>query len=343
VKANKGQIERALDAPSPDIRLYLLHGPDESGSRALADRLERAMGPDAERIELDSATLKGDPARLADEAASISLFGGARHIRLSLGNPEDAFAAVQALIEAPSAGNPAVAIAGAIRSTSALLKYALAEPSILVFASYAPEGRDADQLAAALARDAGLRLASPDIAKRLATAAAGDRAILQREIDKFALYLDAAPDRPAELDHAAIDALGADADEGDMGRLVDAVMGGHPGQVGGELARLASVGIEGIPLVRAVLKRAHLLAQLRSEVEQGNSIDTVMAGAGKAVFWKEKPAVQRQIGLWSSTRIATALTRLLDAERAAKASGTVGAVAVESELVAISRAAARAR
>ncbi|HEY0598061.1 DNA polymerase III subunit delta, partial [Sphingopyxis sp.] len=304
MKANKGQIERALDAPGADVRLYLLHGPDEAGSRALADRLERAMGPDAERIELDSAVLKGDPARLADEAASISLFGGARHIRLTLANPDDALAAIQALVEAPQTGNPVVAIAGTLRATGAVLKYALEQPSILVFASYAPEGQDADRLAGALAREAGLRIASNDVARRLAAAAAGDRAILQREIEKFALYLDAAPDRPAELDHAVIDALGADADEGDMGRLVDAVMGGNPGQVGGELARLAAVGIEGIPLIRAVLKRALLLAQLRGDVEQGSSVDAVMAsGAGKAVFWKEKATVQRQIGLWRSDRL----------------------------------------
>src|SRR3546814_7543996 len=83
-----GQIERALDAPSADIRLFLLHGPDDAGSQALTKRLERAMGPDAERIDLDGAALKIDPARLADEAASISLFGGARWIRVTLAGDE---------------------------------------------------------------------------------------------------------------------------------------------------------------------------------------------------------------------------------------------------------------
>lgn len=259
MKANKGQIERALDAPSTDIRLFLLHGPDEAGSRALAERLDRSMGPDAERIDLNSAALKGDPARLSDEAASISLFGGARHIRLTIANADDTIPAVDALLSAAVAGNPVVAIAGTLKGTSALLKRALADPAILAFASYAPEGQDADRLAQAMARDAGLRLASNDVAKRLAAAANNDRAVLAREIEKLATYLDAAPDRPAELDHAALDALSADADEGDMSRLVDAVMGGDPGAAAAELARLGSVGMEGIPLIRAVLKRAQLL------------------------------------------------------------------------------------
>ena len=50
MKANVNQIRAGIDSPSSDIRLFLLHGPDESGSRALADRLERAMGPDADKV-----------------------------------------------------------------------------------------------------------------------------------------------------------------------------------------------------------------------------------------------------------------------------------------------------
>ena len=75
MKANEAQAKAALDRPSPDIRLYLLHGPDEAGAAALAQRLAKALGPAAERVDLDAATLKSDPARLADEAASASLFG----------------------------------------------------------------------------------------------------------------------------------------------------------------------------------------------------------------------------------------------------------------------------
>ena len=82
VKANANQIRAAIDAASPDIRLYLLHGPDESGAQEIAARLARTMGPDAERVDLEPAMLKSNPGRLADEAASMSLFGSARHIRI---------------------------------------------------------------------------------------------------------------------------------------------------------------------------------------------------------------------------------------------------------------------
>jgi DNA polymerase III subunit delta len=84
VKANRGQVEKAFDAQGSSVRATLLYGPDEAGSRALLQRLVRAMGPGAEKIDLDGATLKADPARLSDEAASLSLFGDKRYIVASL-------------------------------------------------------------------------------------------------------------------------------------------------------------------------------------------------------------------------------------------------------------------
>ena len=79
MKASKAQIEAALAAPG-ETRFFLLHGPDDSGSRALVKALAEAMGPAAERIDLAGSELKADPARLADEAAAISMFGDARWI-----------------------------------------------------------------------------------------------------------------------------------------------------------------------------------------------------------------------------------------------------------------------
>ena len=341
MKAQRGQIERALDAPQADCRLFLLHGPDESSSRDLAQRLARAMGADAERIDLGGAALKADSARLADEAASISLFGGARHIRIDPAGDE-ILEAVEALLEAPSAGNPVVAIAGALRKESKLLKLALASPMVLAFASYVPEGGDADRLAMTMAREHGLRMTT-DLARRLAAATAGDRALLAREMDKLALYADASPEQPREIDHAALDALGAATDEGDLARLVDAVLSGRAEAADAELASLAGEGVEGVPVIRALLRRLLLLAQLRAETARGESIDAVMASSGKSLFWKEKPEVAKQLARWSPDKIETAIARLGEAERLLKSSGALGAIAVEEELLAIGRAAARMR
>lgn len=341
MKANKGQIERALDAPPPDIRLYLLHGPDEAGSQALMKRLERAMGPDAERIDLDGPALKADPARLADEAASISLFGGARWIRLTLSN-DDALPAIEGLLQAEQAGNPVVVMGSALKSSAKILKLALDHKAVMACASYAPEGRDAEQLAAAIARDLGLRLPA-DMARRIADLTGNDRTLMANEIEKLCLYLDAAPDRPAEATHEAIDALAAEAAAEDIGALVNAVLGGDPPKLIHELQILAQLGASEGSMLWALLRRAHLLAAIRMEFDKKGSLDDAMASAGKAVFWKDKAAVQRQVRLWTAEGIARVIHRLGTAERLSRSSRNAGPVLVEHELLTIARQAARGR
>lgn len=335
MKAKRGQIARALSAPTEDIRFYLLYGPDRSGSEALAATLAKAMGDDAERIDLAESDLKSNPAKLADEAAAISLFGGSRFIRIDPAGDE-IFAAVEALLQAATAGNPVVAIAGALRATNKLVKLAFASDTAMACASYAPEGRDADQLVNEMAQDAGLQIA-PDVARRLARGCHGDRAILASELTKLALYLDAAPDRPHRVDHDSLNALAANADEGDLSRLANVVLSGDLVTLDRELTQLASKGLAGIPLLRAVLQRLMLLARLRADVEKGNSAQSVIAKAGRAIFWKDKAIITDQVERWHSDALVIAINRAGSAERALKSSGGPGPVAVDEELFAIAR------
>lgn len=338
MKASKTQIDKALKAPG-ETRFFLLHGPDESGSRALAKALGEAMGAQAERVDLSGAALKDDPARLADEAASISMFGDRRWILVEPAGDEIG-PALEALLEAPAAGNPVAVVAGALRPASKLLKLALAAPNALAFASYVPDAGDAGRLVLEMARVEGL-IFRPDVAHRIAESCGGNRALIGQELAKFALYAEASPEAPKVVDHDVIDALGAGSDEGDLSRLVDSAAGGDPAALEAELVRLRAEGQEGITLIRAMLRRIGLLARLRAEVEQGNSVSAVMASSGKSLFWKEKDAVGAQLARWRGDLLAKAMSRLLEAERQVKAPGGVGPLAADEELLAICRQAAR--
>jgi DNA polymerase-3 subunit delta len=340
VKATRPQLEKALKSPAA-TRLFLLHGPDEAGSRALARRVGAALGADADRVSLTGAELKADPARLTDEAASLSMFGGARWVLVTPVGDE-ALDAASALLGAPAAGNPVVLLAGALKPASKLLKLALAAPDALVFASYPPDARDFARLASELARARGLSL-QPDDAHRMVEAAGGNRAVLESELDKLALYLDAGPGRSVTVDRDVMTAIGASMEDGDAGQLVDHVFGGNTPGAAAELGRLASEGAEGIVLIRAALRRGLLLARLRAEVEQGRSPGEVIATQGKSLFWKEKDAVERQLGRWNGGLLARCLSRLQAAERDVKKSAGIGPLAAEAELLAIARQAARLR
>jgi len=339
VKANFNQIRAALDQPSPDVRLYLLHGPDESGAAELAQRLARSVGTGAERVDLEPATLRSDPARLADEAASISLFGGARYVRVA-GAGEECTAAFEALLEMETAGNPVVAIAPAVKSTGKLVKLAQASPRAMAFACYVPDGADADRLAATIAREHGLRTTG-DTARRLASASGGDRAVMTREIEKLALYLDAAPDRPAEIDDAALDAVGADVAEAEMSRAIEAAVDGRIADVGPELARLDEAGVSPIPVLRGLVRRLMALAEMRAELEAGSSVNEVIER--NRVFFREKAATTRALRTWSPAQLSAAIDRIRQAERGMMGSATAGEVLAAHAFVTVARIAARGR
>lgn len=342
MKANANEIARALDGGADGkVRFFLLYGADEAGSAALARRLERAMGADAERIDLDAATLKADPARLRDEAASLSLFGGKRWIRIQPAGDEIA-EAVAGLLAADTAGNPVVALAGALRPTSTLVKLTTEHKLALASPSYVPDARDAAQIADTLAKEAGLRLPR-DVARLLAAACGNDRSVMAQEIEKLALYLDAAPDRPTEATMEAFEAVGAASNEGEISKLVDAVMGGQPARVASELARLEQSGIIGIPLLRALFRRVLLLAALRREIDAGLSPAAAVEARGKAIFFKEKPAITDQAGRWTSAQLANLADKLLASERALKTARTAGDILAEADMVTIARFAARRR
>ena len=339
MKAQRGSIQRAVSDPDRSIRFYLFHGPDDSGSRALAARLLTALG--AEKLAVSGAAVKVDPALLAAEAGAISLFGGARLVWVEPAGDE-IVEGVEALLGVDAVESPVVAIAGALRRTNALLKLAEASPAALAHASYAPEGRDAESMVVAAGRAEGLRV-EPAVAARLAAACNANQAILAHELAKFALFLGASPERPRELTHDVIDQLGADSGEGDMMRLGDLALAGHAHALFDELDRVALSSNEAVPAVRALQRRLLQLAGLRAQVEQGKSVDAVMTSMGKALFWKDKGLMQQFLSGWSAERLAAMLERTSALEKAILFSDEPPVAALEEELVTIARAAQRRR
>ena len=340
MKAVKASLTRSLQQPDPAVRFYLFYGPDESGSRALALQLLRGLG-DAEKFIVLGQSVKSDPAALADEAGAMALFGGKRAIWIEPAGDEIA-EGVAALLDAPASESAVVALAGPLRKTSTLLKLAEGHQAALSHCSYVPEGRDMERVVAELAREAGLRV-MPDLAQRLASAANNNQAIAARELEKFALFLSASPANPRDLDHETVDLLGADSAESDLMRLGDLALAGRMDELLEELSRLPHGGGEAVPILRALQRRLLMLAPLRARIERGERIDGVMTSMGKALFWKDKPLIQRLLSSWSADRLAEAVSRVATLERQIMLTPASDEAALGETLVTIARAAGRGR
>jgi DNA polymerase-3 subunit delta len=126
-------------------------------------------------------------------------------------------------------------------------------------------------------------------------------------------------------------------------RIGDLALAGRMDELLDDLARLPRGGAEAIPMLRALQRRLLMLAPLRARVEQGERIDAVMTSLGKALFWKDKPLVQRLLTTWSAARIAQAAARVAELEKQVLLSPISDEAALGQTLVTIARAAARAK
>jgi DNA polymerase-3 subunit delta len=333
MKGQKSSIGRLVDQPGDKVRFYLFLGPDEAQSRALAARLLVGLG--AAKFVVSANAVKDNPGLLADEAASLSLFGDRRLIWVEPAGNEIA-EAVELLLAAESVESAVVAIAGALPKSSALLKLAEAAPAALAFTAYAPEGEDAARLVADLGRRVGLKI-GPPVAARLADNCGNDQAIVAQELEKLALYVGASPHSPRELDHEAIDAVGADDGEGDFLGLADLALQGEVSALAEAVARLPAGGTEAIPAIRSLQRRLLFLAPARARVERGERADAVMASFGKTLFWKDKGAVGRMLKAWTADELARVAERAGRLERELLFGDAPEREALGEELMAIAR------
>ncbi|WP_432768533.1 MAG: DNA polymerase III subunit delta [Sphingopyxis sp.] len=327
----------------PAVRLFLLTGPDEATMAAVAGHLIALAGKDAERLDLTGSLLSHDPSLLAVEAASMSLFSPARVIRLELaGSGDDSLAAIEALFAADTAINPVIATGASVTVRSKLVKLVEGSAHGLAAICYQPDRRALVGIAMAAAQEQGLRLGNAE-AQLLVDLVSGDQALMRREIEKIALYLDAAADRQRQVSAADIAALGAATHEEDVSECINVALGGKVGDLPEMLAKAAAVGVAEIRILRALAIRATQLARLRADVDAGAHPATVVAAKSSGVFWKEQGAVTAQLHIWDSLRVARLMSRLLDCERALKASGTAGGVLFRKLMTDIAYQAARAR
>jgi len=353
VKAKNADFLRGFPAGALACRMFFFCGPDEAGASAAAARLAAALPDPGERVELAGADLKRDPALLGDEARSSSLFGDRRHIWVRASGDE-AHDALQFLIETAEAGAgeaaPVFVVATGATDKSRTAKLLEKRKDALVAMFYAPELRDVAQAVRGMADAAGLRL-DGDLAERIARAAGLDVRLAQSEVDKLALYVGADPTAPRNAtpeDHAAI---GAATEEDGFAPLVNAVLGGELGKLGGEIRRMRELGLNPVGVALALERRAAQLAQIAAKIGTNARIQSLNQGEKMqlGIFFREERAIIQQFERWMlpaargsrATRLDRLVPRLTALHRNLLANSQTAELLLAQELSEIGRYAAK--
>jgi DNA polymerase III subunit delta len=339
VKIAPSRLAAFLQHPDPEIRAVLFYGPDAGLVRERADNLARSVCADLSdpfRVaDLNGAALGSDPARLADEAAQLSLVGGRRVVRVRAA--ADALGRLFAGFLAETPGDAlVVAEAGELSGSSALRRAFEGSPHGAAIGCYPDAPRDR----AAVIREslAAHRItASRDATQYLVDHLGEDRLVTRSELEKLALY--AGDGGRVELADAVLSVGDSAALE-----LDDAVMAAAEGDVvrlERVVDRVFQEGESPVTLVRATLRHLQRLHGLSARVAAGAPIEEVMRNTRPPIFFKHQDGFRRQLAQWREPGLRAVLDRVALAEIRMKTTGLPAETLCREALLAVAQAVRR--
>jgi len=301
-------LDSFLRKPDPAIGALLIYGDEPDAVRELASRAVKKIAGSLDDpfsvTALLEQDLASDPARLADEVQSISMFGGQKAIWVK-GAGEAFLKAVLPVLEGKASGNLVVAEAPALAKSSQLRAMFEKSPHALAVPLYEAEPGEIAQLVEQLLASDGLRI-GPDALARFMALSGTSRGLVRREAEKLALYC-LGNERVSLEDVEAVcgNDTGATADE-----LADSVFGGHVEEADRLFHDLVRAGQDPGRLLGAAHQQALRLQDFRIAIDRGARAEQVVKQARPPVFFKRQGAVQAQLRHWSLADLVTAGTTL---------------------------------
>lgn len=350
MKIPPARVGSFLRNPGDHVRAVLLYGPDAGLVRERADSLLRAIVDDPADpfrvVGLSAADLARDPARLADEAASLSLTGGRRVVRLT--EAGDAAAdLLGAVMDGPPGGAFVIVQSGPLSPRSALRKTFENAEGGAAIACYADEGGGLLEFIRDLLARENLR-PSRDALAYIADRLGGDRQLTRREVEKLVLYMGGGGKGDADGGDAVVEIELADAvacigDSAALG-LDDAAYFAAEGDYAGldrVVDRLFLEGVAPVAILRAAGRHFQRLHVVAGRVAAGTGTDQAMAALRPPVFFKQKNRFRTQVGRWTGPALGSALALLTDAEAQCKTTGVPDKAVCGRALMALANSAAR--
>jgi DNA polymerase-3 subunit delta len=312
VKYTAVQLTTYLKRPDPAIRAFLVYGPDEGLVRERAEALGRSVTDrldDPFRVTtLSAAQLSADPARLADEMASLSLMGGRRLVQLR--NAGDGVTPMLKSVLAAGTGDALLVVEGGeLTNRSSLRKLAEAAPDMVALACYADGPRDLERLIRETLAEHRIQIDAEAI-NHLVDHMGGDRLLTRRELEKLVLF--AGEGGRVNLADAAL--CVGDTSALSMDDLVYGIVEGDAAAIERHLPRLFQDGTQPIQILRAMMRHLQRLHLATSRVDRGESAETIVKSLRPPVFYKHADRLVSQLRIWTPIRCGAALTALTEAE-----------------------------
>lgn len=311
-----GDAERFIAKPPAKILAVLFYGPDQGLVHERAETIAKTVVDDLTdpfRVtELDDATLSADPARLADEAAAMSMMGGRRVVRVR--GASNAHAKIfENFLDGAGGDSLVVVEAGELNKGAALRKLFEDSDEAAAIACYPDSARDLPGVVRAALKEAGLGIgaeALDDAVSRLGA----DRGVTRRELEKLVLYAHG----QSRVELADVRAVMGDETEIRTEEALDAAGEGNLPKLDRALQRLWTADMNAIAVIRTALGHFQKLALAKSAAARGDSVDQVMRRMRPPIHFSRANSFKAQLQRWNEERINMALDQLLETEALCK-------------------------
>jgi DNA polymerase-3 subunit delta len=327
------EIARYLTRPDLREGVFLAYGPDNGLVRETAQRLCATLSGGAEPGEIavfDGAELDSDPARLAMEARTGSLFGGRRVLRVRTAD-KGLVIALADLVAEP--GGAAIVLEGGNLTPKDPLR-ALVEAG--KYGRALPCYPDSDETVLRLITETFVAdgiSAAPDVATTLRDQLGNDREITRRELEKLTLF--AAKSKRLTRD----DVLTLCADNGALvtDEVADAAGTGRAELLDTALTRALALAINPQQLLNIASYHFATLRRWRAEVDGGRNARDVLDGSRPRPHFSRRAALEQQLRLWSDPALASANGRLYAAVAESRRRPALAEAILRRTLLALSR------
>lgn len=322
----KSEADRFAAKPPPNIVAVLVFGPDQGLVRERAEALTKsvvgALSDPFRIVELDDAVLEEDPARLADEAAAISMLGGRRVVRVrGAGNAQAKL--FETYLAEPGGDALIVVDAGELTKGVGLRRVFEQAENAAAIGCYPDSGRDLEGVVQAAMQGAGLAMEPAALAEAVSRLGS-DRGVTRQELGKLALY--AFGEKAVTPAH--VQAVLGDESELRMEEMCDAAGEGDYVRLDRQLTRLWASGVSPVGVIRTALGHFQRLLLARARADEGGAIGEIIKNMRPAVHFRREDSVRSQLTHWSAPWLEEALEHLYQAEILSKTT------AVPSEAVA---------
>ncbi len=341
MKIQPRAIQAFLHKPDPNIAAVLIYGPDSGLVSQRCKTLGMAIVDDLSDpfsvLDISSASLIEDPARLNDEARAIS-FGGSNRLIQLRGATEALSKILTGYLDNPApsissnAGTMIIVDCLELTPRSSLRKLFEGHERAAAIASYPLEGQELANTCKTILNEHGVSIDQAAL-QSLCQALGNNHGVMRSELEKLVLYVG---DKKSVEPQDITDCL-ADIAETSLDQLAFSVGDGNTPLADTYYRKAMAEGTSEIAILRTLQKHFQRLDWITGQIGQGKNTGSIIAGLRPPVFFKHRDRLENQTRRWSAEKIHHALNILTHAEIACKSTGTPTQLVCGRAIIAIGR------